>query len=146
MATSSAPAKSAAKKPVPAKKAPGRASAKKSAAPAKTTPVKTTPVKTAPTKIASPQTVKLNKTPVPKADKKVKAEKVKLVRDSFTIPKTEYGQIADMKKRAISLGMEIKKSELIRAGLSLLAGASDAAFKSALVQIPTLKTGRPGKN
>lgn len=141
MATTSAPAKSAAKKPVPAKKAPGRASAKKSAAPAKTTPAKN-----APTKIASPQTVKVNKTVAPKADKKVKAEKVKLVRDSFTIPKTEYGQIADMKKRAISLGMEIKKSELIRAGLSLLAGASDAAFKSALVQIPTLKTGRPGKN
>lgn len=81
-----------------------------------------------------------------KADKKKdKAEKVKVVRDSFTIPKTEYAQIAAMKKRAMELGLEVKKSELIRAGLLLLAATSEAAFRKALSQVPTLKTGRPGK-
>ena len=77
--------------------------------------------------------------------KKGKTEKVKVVRDSFTIPKTEYAQIADMKQRATALGLEIKKSELIRAGLILLKSTSDAAFRKALGNVPTLKTGRPSK-
>ena len=82
----------------------------------------------------------------PKVDKKKeKVEKVKVVRDSFTIPKTEYTQIAAMKKRAMELGLEVKKSELIRAGLLLLGSTTDAAFRKALGNVPTLKTGRPGK-
>lgn len=82
----------------------------------------------------------------PKSDKKKeKAEKVKVVRDSFTIPKTEYAQIAAMKKRAVELGLEVKKSELLRAGLALLSTTSEAAFRKALGNVPTLKTGRPGK-
>lgn len=77
--------------------------------------------------------------------KKEKAEKVKVVRDSFTIPKGEYAQIAAMKKRALDLGLEAKKSELIRAGLALLNGSADATFRKALGHVPTLKTGRPVK-
>lgn len=81
-----------------------------------------------------------------KADKKkAKPEKLKVVRDSFTIPKAEYSQIASLKKRALSMGLEIKKSELIRAGLALLTAASDAALRKVLSNVPTLKTGRPGK-
>ena len=76
----------------------------------------------------------------------VKDKKVKVVRDSFTIPKNEFAQLGDMKKKALSLGLDIKKSELIRAGLMLLNAASDVAFKKALAAVPTLKTGRPGKN
>lgn len=79
------------------------------------------------------------------AKKKEKPEKVKVVRDSFTIPKTEYAQMASLKKRAMGLGLETKKSELIRAGLLLLSGMSDAALGKALGNVPTLKTGRPGK-
>ena len=82
----------------------------------------------------------------PKASKKKdKPEKVKVVRDSFTIPKAEYAQIAEMKQRAMALGLEVKKSELIRAGLLLLGSTTDAAFRKALGNVPTLKTGRPGK-
>lgn len=77
--------------------------------------------------------------------KKSKPEKIKVVRDSFTIPKLEYAQIATLKKRALSLGLDTKKSELIRAGLSLLSSSSDAALRKALANVPTLKTGRPGK-
>ena len=69
-----------------------------------------------------------------------------MVRDSFTIPKTELLQIGDMKKRALTLGVEIKKSELIRAGLSALSGMSDASFKKAIASVPTIKTGRPAKD
>lgn len=75
-----------------------------------------------------------------------KTKKIKVVRDSFTIPKNEFAQIAEMKKKAMGLGIDIKKSELIRSGLLLLTAMSDAAFKKALANVPTLKTGRPGKS
>ena len=70
-------------------------------------------------------------------------KKPKLVRDSFTIPKQEYAAIESLKTRAIALGTSVKKSELLRAGLMVLQGLGDAAFKSALSAVPTLKTGRP---
>lgn len=70
-------------------------------------------------------------------------KKAKLVRDSFTIPKAEFAAIDVLKTRAIALGTSVKKSELLRAGLMVLQGLSDAAFKNALGAVPTLKTGRP---
>jgi hypothetical protein len=95
------------------------------------------------------------KAPQPKAtDKKTtaapakapKEKKIKVVRDSFTLPKTELLQITEMKKRAMALGVEVKKSELIRAGLQALAGLADTAFKKAMANVPTIKTGRPAKD
>ncbi len=74
-----------------------------------------------------------------------KEKKVKVVRDSFTLPKSELLQITDMKKRAMALGIEVKKSELIRAGLQALSSMADAAFKKALGNVPSIKTGRPSK-
>ena len=70
-------------------------------------------------------------------------KKVKLVRDSFSLPKAEYACIDTLKKRAMTMGMSVKKSELLRAGLMWLNGASDSALKAALTAVPTLKTGRP---
>jgi len=78
--------------------------------------------------------------------KPAKEKKVKVVRDSFTLPKTELLQIAVMKKRAMALGVDVKKSELIRAGLQALSGLTDAPFKKALASVPTIKTGRPAKD
>ncbi len=72
-----------------------------------------------------------------------KDKKPKLVRDSFTIPKEEYAAIEVLKIRAMTLGLAIKKSELLRAGLMALTGLSDAKLRTALVAVPTLKTGRP---
>jgi hypothetical protein len=74
---------------------------------------------------------------------KISSKKPKLVRDSFTIPKAEFAAIETLKTRAIAMGTSVKKSELLRAGLMVLVGLSDAAFKSALAAVPTLKTGRP---
>jgi hypothetical protein len=73
----------------------------------------------------------------------MKEKKSKLVRDSFTIPKDEYAAIDALKARAMPLGIAIKKSELLRAGLMALAAMSEARFKAALLAVPTLKTGRP---
>jgi hypothetical protein len=116
-----------------------RRAPQKAAEPAKTKPA-TAPA-TAPVK---------SKTAVPKPAaspaKPLKDKKVKVVRDSFTIPKTELLQIVESKKRALTLGVEIKKSELIRAGLQALTSMNDAAFKKALASVPTIKTGRPAKS
>ena len=124
----------------PTKKAAPRKAAQKAAVPAKTnkpaTAPATAPVKaktTAPKPAASPA-------------KPLKDKKVKVVRDSFTIPKSELLQIGESKKRALTLGVEIKKSELIRAGLQALTSMNDAAFKKALASVPTIKTGRPAKS
>lgn len=73
----------------------------------------------------------------------VKTKKPKLVRDSFTMPKKEHAVLSELKARAEKLSKPAKKGELIRAGINALAFMSDAAFISALAQVPTLKTGRP---
>lgn len=77
--------------------------------------------------------------------KDVKAKKPKLVRDSFTIPKDEYAVIDALKERAVRLSRPVKKSELLRAGLKLLAGLSDTSLFTALESVPSIKTGRPTK-
>jgi hypothetical protein len=81
-----------------------------------------------------------------KPAKPAKEKKPKLVRDSFTIPKGEYTVLEDLKQRAGKLSTQIKKSELLRAGIMALAAMSDAAFVSALKLVPTIKTGRPAKS
>jgi hypothetical protein len=79
------------------------------------------------------------------ANDKPKTPKVKMERDSFTMPKDEYAQIAALKKRLEGLGKPVKKSELLRAGLKLLATLNDTALKATLDTVPTIKTGRPKK-
>lgn len=82
--------------------------------------------------------------PVPvKADKPEKHEKVKLVRDSFTIPAPEYEVLGTLKQRALKKAHPAKKSELLRAGIRLLASLDDAALLAALQAVPSIKTGRP---
>ncbi len=66
-----------------------------------------------------------------------------LVRDSFTMPKADFELIGALKQRALKQGHEVKKSELLRAGLHALADSSEAAFTSAVMAVPRLKTGRP---
>lgn len=83
------------------------------------------------------------KTAVPVAAKDAKAKKPKLVRDSFTIPKDEYAVIEALKQRASALAQPVKKSELLRAGLKVLATLSDSALRTALQAVPSIKTGRP---
>jgi hypothetical protein len=73
----------------------------------------------------------------------LKIKKDKLVRDSFTIPKAEYAVLAELKQRAVRLALSVKKSELLRAGVKMLATLSDVALLTALAQVPAVKTGRP---
>ena len=74
-----------------------------------------------------------------------KVKKPKMVRDSFTIPKDEYGLIDSLKQRCIKLAQPSKKSELLRAGIKALAAMGDKQLLTALQAVPSIKTGRPKK-
>ena len=104
-------------------------------------PAKAPATKAPVTKTAKPKAVK--KVVPAKAEKIEKAKKPKLVRDSFTIPKAEYLVLEELKQRAAKLTRPAKKSELLRAGIKALAALSNAAFLTALEQVPAIKTGRP---
>jgi hypothetical protein len=148
--TAKRPAQAAAKSP-PVKVATGKAPVKKAAvkkAPAKKAATKKTPVKKAAAKKAAPMKTAplapLFKALVPPKPKQaVKQKKPKLVRDSFTIPKAEYAVLDELKQRTDKLSRSAKKSELLRAGIKILAALSDAALLTALAQVPIIKTGRP---
>jgi len=131
---------SAVKSAVSAKRAPSKAARSPAKSPLKT--AAKTPVKAK----LSPQAKTAVKTAVKPVNKPVKVEKAKkpkMIRDSFTIPKTEYVVIDALKERAGKLSRAAKKSELLRAGVKALAAMSDAAFLAALTAVPTIKTGRP---
>jgi hypothetical protein len=134
--------KSAAKKLAPKSVAPVKVAAQKpvlSTSSAKKTVVKKAPVKTPLSKAFAGK--KVAKVANDKSPEKTK--KPKLVRDSFTIPKAEYLVLDELKQRATKLTRPAKKSELLRAGIKALAALSDAAFLTALQQVPAIKTGRP---
>lgn len=121
------------------------ASSKKAPAAAKDKPTKAAPAP------AAQKTPVLKKGAAVKVAKKadvvtakdVKTKKPKLVRDSFTIPKDEYVVVETLKQRASALAQPVKKSELLRAGLKVLATLSDNALRTALQAVPSIKTGRP---
>lgn len=105
---------------------------------AKVAPTKKAATKPAPESPASP----VIKEAKPLVTAPVK-QKIKLVRDSFTIPKNEYLTLSNLKLRSARLGSPAKKSEILRAGIAVLSKLSDAEFSAALNMMPSLKTGRP---
>lgn len=123
----------------------------KTAPAAATQPKKTAkPAKAAkPSKAAKPaKPAKAAKVPAAapaKAEVAAKAKKPKLVRDSYAMPEAEYALIGELKKRLVGLGVEIKKSELLRAGVLLLATLADGDLKTAAGRVERIKTGRPAR-
>lgn len=78
--------------------------------------------------------------------KKVKKEnKVKVVRDSFTMPQNEYQKIEDIKATCLKTGRHVKKSEILRAGLQTLSNMSAVDLEAALARLEIIRTGRPKK-
>ncbi len=66
-----------------------------------------------------------------------------MVRDSFTMPQNEYEKIAEIKTACLKAKMHVKKSEVLRAGLKVLAGLDAARLKLVLKGLEKIKTGRP---
>lgn len=122
--TTKASAKPEQKKPTPAK------------------PVaKTAAPKPAPKAVAKPAAKPAAKPVVQAKAAKPKASKV--IRDSFTFPETDYRKISELKKACLGLGINAKKSEILRAGLHVLASLDKAKLKEAISRIEKIKTGRP---
>lgn len=102
---------------------------------ARKTKAATPPAKPAVTPPAAPAPA-----PAPAAAKR---KKPKLVRDGFTMPEADYALLGTLKKRALAAGREVKKSELLRAGLRALAALPDAPFLAAVEGVERIKPGRP---
>ncbi len=77
--------------------------------------------------------------------KSKKENKKKVVRDSFTMPQSEYLKIAEIKAICLKSRMHVKKSEVLRAGLKALAKLSARELRRAMGELEKIKTGRPKK-
>ncbi len=76
---------------------------------------------------------------------KEKTKKVKMIRDSFTLPESDYAKLSELKKKCLEAGVHVKKSELMRAGLLNLSKLPSASLLKAVGQVEIIKTGRPAK-
>jgi hypothetical protein len=79
-------------------------------------------------------------------DKVKRPKKEKVVRDSFTMPKSDYEKIGLLKQKCLANGVHVKKGELLRAGLLILERANIEQLTAAVAAVETVKTGRPGKS
>jgi hypothetical protein len=136
-APSRATKKAAQPKPAPAAKK--RAPAAKANQEVKAIAAKVPEKTVKPVKKIEPLVVK------PEAEPKEKQKKAKLVRDSFTMPEAEYAVLGEVKKACLKAGIEVKKSELLRVGVSLIRQLDTAKLKAILATLPALKAGRPKK-
>lgn len=82
---------------------------------------------------------------LPQPAKPGKAKKIKLVRHSFSMPETEYAQFALLKKRVADFGGKAKRSELVRAGITLLSALDNVELTAAMARVERIKAGRPAK-
>ena len=76
---------------------------------------------------------------------KAKVKKDVLVRDSFTMPQSEYQVLSLVKKACLKAGIEIKKSELLRIAVVQLAGLSVAKIATLQKGLNKIQAGRPKK-
>ncbi|WP_288392805.1 hypothetical protein [uncultured Herbaspirillum sp.] len=142
-------AKAAAPKPAVVKKPAAKPAARpapKAAAPAKPAPAAAAAPKLEKKVEKADKPTKIEKVEkVEKVEKAPKAKKVKQVRDSFTMPENEYAVLAQVKKSCLKAGVEIKKSDLLRIGVSLIKNLKIAELKDILGSLTPLKVGRPKK-
>jgi hypothetical protein len=88
---------------------------------------------------AAPEALAKNRKRLAKAfprplDKKLKESE--RVREKFSLPADEYAQLAALKQRLAAQGVAVKKSELLRTGLLLLAELDDGELTVALARLP----------
>lgn len=67
----------------------------------------------------------------------------RVVREAFTIPETEHLQIETIRTQLLSQAIAVNKSEIMRAGLLLLAEADLDTQKKIFDRLERVKTGRP---
>ncbi len=78
--------------------------------------------------------------------KKKKSPKVKVIRDSFSFPEEDYLKISELKKTCLAAGINVKKGEVLRAGLHLLSQLTLDDLKNVIEQVEKVQTGRPASS
>lgn len=79
---------------------------------------------------------------VPVKDTHLADNSGRVIRDSFTMPSTDYDLIAALKKRCIKAGVSVNKSQLLRAGLNALNAMSDRELAEMIGSLVEVKPGR----
>jgi hypothetical protein len=69
----------------------------------------------------------------------------KLIRDTFSMPDSDYQLIGAILERSPAMAARSTKSEIVRAGLKVLHDMDDEDLSQVLTQVRRLKTGRPAK-
>lgn len=77
------------------------------------------------------------------AAEKRKSGKAKAIKDSFSFPEQDYKLLKQLKKTFLEENIPVKKSELLCAGLHLLAKLKLPELKAAVMQVGKVKTGGP---
>lgn len=78
-----------------------------------------------------------------KVGRKKAIPRTKVVRDSFTLPESDYEKITVLKERCLGLAKNVTKSEIVRAGLYALEALSEGQLLSVVEKLEKVKTGRP---
>lgn len=76
------------------------------------------------------------------AEQKPAAEEARVVRDGFTMPQGDYDILKALKAQCLKSGVEVKKSELLRAGVQALAALPAAKLLERMRALPAVKAGR----
>ena len=114
--------------------------------------------KPAPRKSASPAVKRpaaskvVTKAAMPKKPAAAKPKKpaaapaeLKVVRDGFTMPQADYDKIKSLKALCLKNGVEVKKSQLLRAGLIALEALPLADLLQRIAKLAPVKAGRKKK-
>jgi hypothetical protein len=82
-------------------------------------------------------------TALPVKDVRDSRAKIKLVRDSFTLPEPDHELIKKCKKAAMTAGRETKKSEVVRAAIQAFSQLSLGDQMAAYNALQPIAVGRP---
>ena len=80
--------------------------------------------------------------PAAPAAAKAVVQNAKVVRDGFTMPQADYELLKALKAQCLKAGVEVKKSELLRAGVQALAALTMDDLAARLKALPPVKAGR----
>ncbi|MET0856843.1 MAG: hypothetical protein ABWY27_08845 [Telluria sp.] len=79
-------------------------------------------------------------TPIATATAPKRKQHEKRIRTSFALPESQIVLLAALKKRCLEFGMNVKKGELLTAGLQLLNCLPETALEAAV--LPSIRAGR----
>ncbi|WP_426173685.1 hypothetical protein [Massilia sp. TWR1-2-2] len=89
---------------------------------------------------AGAKTVETPVTPIASPTALKRKQHEKRIRTSFALPESEIILLVELKKRCLEFGMNVKKGELLTAGLQLLKYLPETALEAAV--LPSMRAGR----